>query len=629
MYQLFTSRKGLILTPLVLALVFIMACGGTAAEPIVVEKEVIKEVIKEIVVEKEVIKEVPVEVVVEREVIKEVIKEVVVYEKAVHAGGEKIAPGAKAVAADAPKTVTGAISGGIINMAQYADVRQRLIHQSSVLNMNMAPLFNNLIEYNPETADQADVRCDLCSSWELAEDGVTYTFRVHPDATWWDGVPVTAKDIVFSLESMVAPDQFPALKGRSTSTHCNTGLYYDSGMSRAIDDKTVEVVTKFPTAGFFPAIANHTCLIIPEHIVVGQEIAQGGRDMDAIVGSGPFKFVNFVKEVSVEYEKNTNYFKEGRPYIDGMKHFIMTDSGRIIAAFKTGQILTSNQSLDNLSVAEALQLDKEMDNLTMHWAGPISMMYIQMNTAKAPFDKWEVRRAVNLAIYTQPIIETMSLGMFKPGYALPKGFWYSHSDEEYANMPGYRELNGQKHPDDLAEAKSLLKKVGMDGPFKIDLLARNCCDYPDVAVLVKQQLQEALGWEITLKIMESGAGFDAYWAGDYQFAVQGGSIFMNDPDAIFARYIRGTIPQWSGGGRGKYYAPPGLEELFDKQVREVDQEKRKAIVQEMGRIAQLNPGNPYIYWVDRHHGVEHRIKNFNFTYQGSRWEHVWCDPACK
>ena len=614
--------RGLVFTSLLLALVFIIACGSAApAEPVVVEKEVIKEVPKEVIVEKEVIKEV--------EVVKEVIATPVVEKKTHEGAAVQIAPGAKAEATDNPYYIAEATRGGIINMSQYADVRQRLIHQSSVLNMNMAPMFNNLVEYNPETSDQGDIRCDLCESWELADDGVTYTFKVHPDATWWDGTPVTAKDIVFSLESMVAPDQFPAIKGRSTSTHCNTALYYDSGKSRAIDEKTVEVMTKFPSGGFFPAIANHTCLIIPEHVVVGQEIPQGGKNMEVIVGSGPFKFVEYVKEVSVEYTRNDDYFKEGRPYIDGMKHFVMTDSGRVIAAFKTGQILTSNQSLDNLTVAEALQLDEDMENLTMHWAGPISLMAIVMNTAKAPFDQPGVRKAVHLAVDARPIIDNISEGMYAKGYPLPEGFWYSLSEDEYNNMPGFREMNGAKHPDDLAEARRLLASIGMEGPFSITLHARNCCDYPDVAVLVKQQLEEALGWDITLRVMESGAGFDAYWAGDYQFAVQGSSIFMNDPDAIFARLIRGTNPQWTGGGRGKYYAPAGLEVLFEQQVKEPDQEKRKAIVQEMARIVQEHTASPYLYWTDRHHGVEHRIQNYNFTYQGMRWEHVWCDPECK
>ena len=398
----------------------------------------------------------------------------------------------------------------------------------------MAPLFNNLNEYHPETEDQGDLRWDVCESWELAEDGVTYTFHVHPDATWSDGVPVTAKDIVFSLESMVTPDQFPALEGRSTSTHCNTGLYYDSGMSREIDEKTVEMVAKFPTAGFFPAIANHTCAIIPEHIVVGRELPQGGKNTTTLVGSGPYKFVEYVKEVSVEYIRNDDYFKEGRPYIVGMKHFVMTDSGRVIAAFETGQILTSNQSLDNLTVAEALQLDEEMDTLTMHWAGPISLMAIVMNRARAPFDIPEVRKAVQLAVDPAPIIDTISDGMYTRGYPAPKGFWYSLPDSEYGNMTGLRHLDGAKHPEDLAEAKRLLATAGIEGALSVTLHARNCCDYPDVAVLVKQQLESVLDWDITIKVMESGAGFDAYWAGDYQFAVQG-SIFMNDPDAMFAR----------------------------------------------------------------------------------------------
>ncbi len=613
--------RGLILIPLLLVLALVVACGSAApAEPQIIEKEVVKEVPKEVIVEKEVVKEV--------EVVKEIVVTPEIYEKKTHEGAAvQVAPGAKAEAKENPYYIAEAKRGGFINMSQYADVRQRMIHQSSVLNMNMAPLFNNLIEYNPETADQGDLRCDLCESWELADDGVTYTFKVHPEATWWDGTPVTAKDVVFSLESMVAPDQFPAIKGRSTSTHCNTALYYDSGQSRAIDEKTAEVVIKFPSGGFFPAIANHTCLIIPEHVVVGQEIAMAGSNMEALVGSGPFKFVDYVKEVSVEYTRNDDYFKEGRPYIDGMKHFVMTDSGRVIAAFKTGQILTSNQSIDNLTVAEALQLDEDMDNLTMHWAGPISMMYIQMNTAKAPFDNPDVRKAVKLAVNPKPIIDNISEGMYAKGYPLPRGFWYSLPDAEYDNLPGYRDVDGQKHPDDLAEAQMLIANAGMEN-IDIVLHARNCCDYPDVAVLVKQQLEEALGWNITLRVMESGAGFDAYWAGDYQFAVQGGSIFMNDPDALFARYIRGTTPQWSGGGRGKYYAPEGVEALFEQQVREPDQEKRKAIVQEMGRLAYEGSANPYIYWVDRHHGVEHRIQNFNFTYQGSRWEHVWCDPEC-
>ncbi len=245
------TPRALFLTPLIMVLL-IVACG-TAAEPVIVEKEVVKEVIKEVPVVKEVIKEVP--------VVKEVVKEIVV----------TATPGPSPMPQVAPQY------GGFINMLDYADVRQRQIHQSVILNKNLSPLFNKLLEYNPETDNPSEIRCDLCTSWELAEDGVTYTFHLAPNAKWWDGVPVTAADVVFSLESMVAPDQFEILKGRSTSGGVQTGFYYDSGNARALDAKTVEVVTKFPTGSFISALAQDAALIQPRHTVLDRGFSRAER----------------------------------------------------------------------------------------------------------------------------------------------------------------------------------------------------------------------------------------------------------------------------------------------------------------------------------------------------------------
>ena len=79
--------------------------------------------------------------------------------------------------------------------------------------------------------------------------------------------------------------------------------------------------------------------------------------MGSLNGSGPFKFVKHIKDVSIEYVKNPGYFKEGRAYINGMKHFVIIDSGRTIAAFKSGQVLTSNTGITNMTTREAERLD--------------------------------------------------------------------------------------------------------------------------------------------------------------------------------------------------------------------------------------------------------------------------------
>lgn len=304
----------------------VMVIGVGTTEPVIVEKETIKEV----PVEKEVVK------IVERIVTAVPPARATFFSRLNPTAAHT--PTAQPAAGQVSQGGFKPLYGGVINMSQYADVRQRLIHQSYVLNMTMSPVFNNLVEWNPETDDVSDLRCDMCTSWELADDGKTYTFRLHEDAKWHDGVPVTAADVVFSMESMVNPDQFKVLEGRSTSSHANAGLYYETGNSRAIDDKTVEIVTKFPSGGFLLAIANETATIIPRHTVVDQEIAQGGRDLKVLNGSGPFKLTEYVKEVSVSYEKDPNYWKtdrngNARPYIDGIKMFIISDSGRQIAAF--------------------------------------------------------------------------------------------------------------------------------------------------------------------------------------------------------------------------------------------------------------------------------------------------------
>ena len=607
-----TNPKAMILTPLMLALVLIIACGGTSATSAPAATAVTQ------------------------------TQATVAAPAATTAAAQQTQPGATVAVApqlvstpipttvgSAPAAVTGKY-GGVINMQQYAGVRQRGIYQSSITVMNQAPLMSMLVTYDPTTADQTDLVCDLCTSWDLADDGVSYTFHLNPDAKWHDGTSVTARDVVFSFDAMVNPDQFELIKGRSTSSTVNAGLYYEAGNAREIDELTAEVVTMFPSGAFIAAIAVETSPIMSYKAVMEDGIVQGVFDFEGLQGSGPFEYVEEVKDVSVEYARWDDYWKPGLPFIDGMKHFIITDPGRAIAAYKTGQILTTNW-ISNLTPKEARKLDEEMDNLSVFWGGPTGGLHVHMNTTVAPFDDWRVRQAVQLAIHRQPIIETTSGGSDAMGYGIPEGFWFSQTAEEYANMVGFRQLNGEKHPDDIAAALVLLEDAGIpaDDGTKIQLTARNCCGYPDQAVQVKEQLKDLFGWDITLRVMEASAGFDAYWAGDFEMMVQASALNYMDPDGLFSNKVRGTVPQWLGGGRGKFFAVDGVEDLFFEQQVEQDLQKRIALTHEIDSLL-LNNGNGTVnvYWTMRDHPVEDRIQNFNFDWNNKKWEHVWCDPAC-
>ena len=196
MFEKLTSPKLMILTPVILLLIFAAACGSSAVqqEPLVVEKEVIKEV----VVEKEVIKEVEVA----KEVVKEVIKQVTVT--------------ATPISLRKGETVTTPLTSDWVAKGKYQpmvldivgrgisgqwDPRYCAILFSCMIGA--APMFNGLVTYNP--VDTAEVIGDLAESWEISPDVATYTFKLQ-NANFHDGSPVTAEDIVFNFDRITDPN---------------------------------------------------------------------------------------------------------------------------------------------------------------------------------------------------------------------------------------------------------------------------------------------------------------------------------------------------------------------------------------------------------------------------------------
>lgn len=483
----------------------------------------------------------------------------------------------------------------------------------------LAPMYNGLIEYDPETPDRSDIRGDLATGWTVSSDGLSYTFQLNENARWHDGTPVTAADVVFSLDSMVDPDEIRLRTG-------DIKPFYKS--SEAMDDHTVRVDTKFTAAVFLPFLATEWMKIIPKHHV------ETGVDMaleSNILGSGPFQLLEHDKDVSVEYIRNEDYFKEGRPYWDGMRYFVIINPGSAFAAFKAGQVLTHAHPTNGLSGSQNDQLAREQEGKGKgYFAGPTSIIWTTMNYLKEPFTDVRVRRAFALAAHRQPFVETFSRGRDRLGGAFPPGFWFSLSEEELAEQPGYRETRtGEKHPDDLAEANRLLAEAGFPNGEGLSLTINTLifAELPDMAVLMADQLRRFLNIEITVNAMEGGVWFPKVMSGDFELDAAGYSHTIMDPhDILNGIYIGEGTQNWVG------WSHPRIEEIFVAQARELDQAKRKALISEAETIL-LEEDNPHIllYWTMRGMYVDNRIWNFNPPVGLSdalKMEHLWCDPAC-
>ena len=539
-------------------------------------------------------------------------------------GGDTVAPTAAPVAAQAaPQTAGRGIYGGIVPMQDYA-FPNLIFHPHAFTNQikNISGIYNGLLEYNDETDDPYDIRGDLAESWELQPDGVTYVFHLHDEAMWQDGTPVTADDVVYSMDSLVNAEE-------SRPQTLIIAPYFSPGNARVIDSNTVEIRTNNPAPDFIPMIASDAFKIMSK--------AWGESGVDTSkwengMGSGPFRPTNLVKDVSLGLEKNPNYWKDGLPYIDGSIHYYIADKGTAIGAYRTEQVLMSTWPATNLSNAEVLELrESEADTLEVYLIPNSSFLGTLINTTVEPFNDVRVRRAMHLAVDRSEFREIFGGGIAPIGMPFPPDSWYGRSEAEALEIPGLRQgPDGGKHPDDIAEAKRLLAEAGVPEDFEVTIMARTVVEYVDLAQLLADQFRRYLGWEATVQTIDSATGITRYKEQDFQIAAQGTAVLVGEPDPIIGKVFMpgGLWIQWSG-----WQAPDEFTDMFSAQSQELDRAKRAVILRDMEDwILTVDPGPLLVYyWSFRDQVVNKRIQNFHMP--ASLWtqlknENIWCDPAC-
>ena len=480
-----------------------------------------------------------------------------------------------------------------------------------------SPMYNELVHYNPETADPLDIRGDIADTWELSEDGLSYTFYLK-DAWWHDDTPITAADIKYSLDDMTNPDEPRPWVGL-------IGPYYDN--SEVIDDKTVKVNMQYQAAAFFPYLGLDFMQMRPKHYL------EGGADLATIenqLGSGPFKLKNYEPDVDVEYERNSNYWKPGLPYLDGIRYIILGSAGTVTAAHKTGQILMSATMVTHMTNEEALQLGSQAEGEgigTVLWAGPASHVNLHPNPNVEPFTDSRVRRAMSLAIHRQPLVEILTRGKGTLGYPFAPNYWFSLTEDEVAQVPGFRELNGEKHPDDIAEARMLMEAAGYADGFQTEIMAGGGLDSLEAGQVVADQLRRFLNIDITMDVQEGATLDTRRRTGDFKMLSQSSGLLVIDPEDMFGRVYR-----VSGPGNYTKWEDARIEDLFQQQTRIADRDERRVLALQAADILLEEAYTIGMYFVIRPMFLSSIVQNFNISptayTQNYKWEHIWCDPTC-
>jgi peptide/nickel transport system substrate-binding protein len=438
-------------------------------------------------------------------------------------------------------------------------------------------IYNTLVTLDSSYA----ILPELAKSWETSEDGLTTTFTLVDNAKWHDGQPVTATDVKYTFDTIIANESATA------------SSFFSSVASIDAPDATTLVLNmKQPSASLISFLGWYGTFILPAHIYDGTDWTTNPANQNP-VGSGPFKFNNYAPGATIEFDANLDYWGEG-PFVDRLVFSIQPDSNTATQSLLNGEtdVLTTPPARSQISTLE------QTDGITVTVLPIPSFYYVQMNVNREYTSNLEVRRGISLAINRQQCVDVALSGYsavattFYPT-EIP---WAANTDPDAA-VPQY----------DPAAAEAALDKAGYprNGGTRFKLVYLHFTlgsEYADMAAIIKQNLED-VGIECEIVALEIGAFSERALAGDFDLNMISG-LWGPDPENLKIRVGTG------GAVNTSFYSNPKVDQLLDEGSTIVDTEERAPKYWEVQRIlAQDLPISPvctqqlFYPHTDRVHGL--------------------------
>jgi peptide/nickel transport system substrate-binding protein len=435
----------------------------------------------------------------------------------------------------------------------------------------------------------------LAESWEFSEDRSKLTFHLRKDAVWADGVPVTAKDVRFSL--LAAKDKDVAWPGNSIKDHIRD--------AEVVDDKTV--VLHYTEVYPYQLMDSNDGYILPEHVFGKTPFPEwktkASWTKEAGVAGGPYRITDYVDQQRVVLEANPRYFRPGRPRIPSVVVRIIKDQDAIRDALLSGGI-------DVLHTARPLDVNRfrETGKFRFFRHASRGFGYAGWNCGRPPLDDREVRRALTHAINRTDLVESLFVGFAKVGVSpIIRSFW--------AHDPSL-----EPWPYDPDEARRLLDsrgwKVGGDGVRTKDgrrlslTITTNSGNQLRVQACTKiQSYLQKVGVDMKIEMIDFNTWIER--------------LRSHDIDAWFGGWFVATKvdekPMWHSASRGRDghnyadYSNPRVDELIDAARVMTDIEKQKPLWREFERIIHEDQPYTFVYEQQQLNFYRKEIRNVMST----------------
>lgn len=376
----------------------------------------------------------------------------------------------------------------------------------------------------------------LAESWVVSGDSLTWTFKLRRGVAFHNGDPFTSADVKATLERVRDPEMASS----------KAGEYEAIESIDTPDPYTVVIRLSEPYAPLLSTLASGWSAILPKSLI------DAGHDFGSEpVGTGPFRFVEWVRDNRIVYEKNEDYWMSGYPKLDMVIMNIVGERSVQVQALLAGEL----DAIYNVNQEDVPMLERS-PNVTVEKRLTALVMVMALNNSRPPLDDLRVRQAINHAIDKQTALDVAYGGGQVVGTFMDSG------DPYYVDFTDL-------YPFDPARARSLLQQAGVDEDRVFQMVLPQNFEPHVRAGEIYHEMLKNVGLNVELRLVDWPTWLsDVYRGGNYDFTVIGHTGKL-DPDGRLGGYgTDRTYVRWVN---------PEAAQLFDRASKTVGFENRQPL----------------------------------------------------
>ena len=409
--------------------------------------------------------------------------------------------------------------------------------------------------------EKLEVIPDLATDWKVSKDGKTWIFHLRKDVKWHDGAPFTAEDVVFTFNSILNP--------KINSVRRSDYIIDDQPIKfTALNKYTVQAIVPKP---FAPFLTRSGMSVLPKHLLADKDMNTAAFNRKP-VGTGPFKFKEWVTGDHVTVARNDNYYF-GRPKLAEIIYKVIPDENACLVALEAGEV-------DETGIPpKDYQRMKLLAGINVFEFDALTYSYLGFNLANPKFADKRVRQALAYATDKEQLVKLIFKGLASPAYApsAPISWAYSDAVSKYAYNPPL--------------AKQLLKEAGAEN-LEFTILVNQGNKEREKAAVVLQQQYKKVGVKVNVRVMEWSALLKIINAPtdpkDFEAVIIGWSLGL-DPDS----YSIWHSSQYPKGFNFVKYVNPVADRLLEEGRTTIERAKRKEIYAKLWQV--IADDQPYIF----------------------------------